>query len=327
MLDNIKRRRFDEAIRDHVLSTSFYNEDLTKSVRYALESMIEIDSSYAYKVYANSRKIIESVGKELGNIGINSALRYQGALRTDTHIRIYGELDILCILEDTASHKEVYSLGQTIRDNTSKLKLQSTDYGDGVRIRLITEKPVCKINIIPCSWINNPQYAKTKSEIYHAIVVYNFKDKTRKKYLPFLNMARVNAKDIATNGAYKKLVRLLRSICTDDSILLDAYEIAGLCYRIEDNILVQDDKRPLSFLPGVFDYFKSLLAEADGLEVLLSPSEKELVFGKNPDRKTAVTKLMSSFQGLIDNLNESIGENLDAEIETSSDSPADSKTE
>lgn len=327
LLDNIKRRRYDEAIRDHILSASFYDENLPKSARYALESMEEIDSSYAYKVYANSRRIIESVEKELSTKGIQAMIRYQGALRTETHIRLYGEVDLLCILNDKASHKDVFELGKIIKNNASNQNLQSTDYGDGVHIRIVTQKPVCRINLIPCSWVNNPQFAETRNEIYRAIAVYNFKDKTRKKYMPFLNMARITSKYNATNGNFKRLVRLLRSFCTDDSIVLNAYELVGLCYRMEDELFEVEDKQYLRFLPNALTHLKSYLDDKDSFEQLLSPSEKELVFGKNFDKLEAVGKLYDSLSDLINDLKESLGENLEGTIEYLAESPAHTESE
>ena len=325
LLDNIKRRRYDEAIRDHVLSASFYDEDLPKSIRYTIESMQEIDSAYAYKVYANTRKINEALDKELDSKGVRHEVRYQGALRTETQIRLFGEVDMLFILSDKATHQDVFALGQLIRDNVANQDLQSSDYSDGVHVKLVTQKTACKINIIPCSWINNPQFEEKRNEIYRGVAIYNFKDKTRKKYLPFLNMARVNAKDVETNGNYKKLIRLWRSICTDDSIVLNAYELGCLGYGIEDGNFEVSENRYLAFLPKAVTYLKTLLEDENAFETLLSPSKKELVFGKNPERKVAVRKLLDSFQSLTNDLREFIGEDLDAPIKYSTEVTVNAK--
>ena len=120
LLDNIKSRRYDEAIKDHVLSASFYDDNLPKPVRYSIESMQEIDSAYAYKVYSNTRKINETIDKELDSKGIIHDVRYQGALRTETQIRLFGEVDMLFVLGDKATHKDVFDLGQLIKENVSK---------------------------------------------------------------------------------------------------------------------------------------------------------------------------------------------------------------
>jgi hypothetical protein len=314
LLDNIKRRRYDEAIRKYVLSPSFFNEEIPKCVRYAHEAMLEIDSSYAYKVYANARRIHETISRELKQHNVNTMIRYQGALRTDTHVRLYGEVDLLFLLDEKATHKDVFALGQMLRDIASRQNHQTLDYGDGVRIRLVTNKPNCRINLIPCAWINNQTYVEKRNEIYRGIVVYNFKDKTRKKHLPFLNIGRMNAKDTATNGGFKYAVRLVKSLSTDDSIALNAYELSSLIYRIEDDALKITEKQELKILPAISNYLEQLLADKQGFEMLLSPSEKELVFGERSGKREVVGKLLSSVNQLIGDLKEHVGENLDKEI-------------
>ena len=315
LLDNIKRRRYDEAIRKYVLSPSYFNEELPKCVRYAHEAMLEIDSSYAYKVYANARRIHETISRELRIQQIDAMIRYQGALRTDTHIRLYGEVDLLFLLDEKASHKEVFALGQFLRDIASRQNHQTLDYGDGVRIRLVTHKPNFRINLIPCAWINNQSYVERRNEIYRGIVVYNFKDKTRKKHLPFLNIGRMNSKDASTNGGYKKAVRLIKSLCTDDSIALNAYEASSLLYKVNDDALIYPEGQELKMLPAISHYLDELLADKEQFEMLLSPSEKELVFGERQGKREVVRKLLGSLNQLIKDLKEHLGDDLDKKVE------------
>lgn len=314
LLDNIKRRRYDEAIRKYVLSPSYFDEKLPKCVRYAHEAMQEIDSSYAYKVYANARRIHETISRELRQNNIDAMIRYQGALRTDTHVRLYGEVDLLFILNEKATHKEVFALGQFLRDIASRQNHQTLDYGDGVRIKLVTQKPNCRINLIPCTWINNQNYVERRNEIYRGIVVYNFKDKTRKKHLPFLNMGRMNVKDTSTNGGFKKAVRLVKSLCTDDSIALNAYELSSLIYKMDDRHLTIKEGHELAILPAISQYLEQLLDDREQFETLLSPSEKELIFGERPGKKEVVRKLLTSFNQLILDLKEHVGPDLKGKV-------------
>ncbi len=314
LLGNIKSRRYDEAIRDHALSPSFEDSNLSEPVRYALESMQEVDTAYAYKVYANSRKMHEAISKELVIRKINAHVRYQGPLRTDTHIRLYGEVDMLFVLDEKATHKDVFTLGQTLRDIVSKQNHQTVDYSDGVRIRVLTQKPVCRINLIPCAWITNAQYAETHNEIYRGIVVYNFKEKTRKKHLPFLNMGRINTKDQQTNGGYKKAVRLLKTLSTDASIALNSYELSSLLYRMDDSLLTVQPHQELAMLPHVSKYIAQLIDDKQSFELLLSPSEKELVFGNKAGKRDVVRKLHQTLESLIADLRADMGEKLDAEV-------------
>ena len=310
LLDNIKRRRFDEAIRDHLLSDSFGDDNIPEAIRYAMESMQEVDPGYAYKVYANTRKIEGPIKRELEKKYGRIDVRYQGALRTETHIRLYGEVDMLFILNEKATSKEVFSLGQDIREKLGTDNYQSVDFSSGAQIKVITEKPACKINIIPCSWINNPKYMEKKNEIYRGIASYNFKQKTKKKTLPFLNMARMNMKNRDTNGGYKKVVRLLRSLATDESVSLSAFELACLVYGMDDRQLEFEKNKELAMLPWVSSYISDLVKDGPRFETLLSPSEKELIFGSRQDKKDGVTKLNNALSMLNAELKQHLGDRL-----------------
>lgn len=327
LLDNIKRRRFDEAIRDHILSPSFQDESIPGAVRYSLESMHEVDPGYAYKVYANTRKIEGPIKRELEKKYGRIDVRYQGPLRTETHIRLYGEVDMLFILGDKVSSKEVFNLGQDIRSLLGTHAYQSVDFSTGAMIQVITEKPACKINIIPCSWINNPKYMEKKNEIYRGTASFNFKLKTKKKTLPFLNMARMDVKNRETQGGYKRVVRLLRSLNTDESVNLSAFELASLIYWMDNDQLTCEASKELSTLPLVKNYITRLLADQERFESLLSPGEKELIFGGRREKKDAVTKLNNALDMLVNELKSHAGEKLNLSINYITDPAVHSETE
>lgn len=325
LLDNIKRRRFDEAIRDYVLSTSFLDDSIPQSVRYAMESMQEIDSAYSYKVYANTRRMQEAV-KAFGG-EMPPAVRYQGSLKTETHIRLYGEVDVLFLLDQSASSKSVFALGKYLRDWASRQNFQHVDYGDGLRIKLVTEKPACRINLIPGAWLDNPQFLQKKNEVYRGVVIYNFKEKTKKKLLPFLNIARINDKDYQCEGGVKRVVRLLKSLANDESVSLSTYELSGLVYQIDDEALTAESGRELSVLPTVMEYINSLVGDKERFETLVSPSEKELIFGSKPDRMEAVLKLKSSLEALITDLKGHVGSDLSSPVKYDGDTSGNSDSE
>ncbi len=290
-----------------------------------MESMQEIDSAYSYKVYANTRKIQDAV--KAFQSGPKPAIRYQGGLRTETHIRLYGEVDMLFLLDQSASSKSVLELGKYLRDWASNQDFQHVDYSDGLRIKLVTQKPACRINLIPAAWIDNPQFLQRKNEVYRGVVIYNFKEKTKKKLLPFLNLARISDKDFETNGGYRRVVRLLKSLSNDESVSLNSYELAGLMYHLENDQLIADPTKELSVLPSVLKYMEEILGDKERFEMLVSPSEKELVFGARPDRKEAISKLKSSLEDLITDLKEHLGPDLDSSVKYIIDPSADPDSE
>ncbi len=316
LLDNVRRRRYDEAIRTHVLSASFEDKSLPAPIRYAFESLIEVDEAYAYKVHANSRKVHHELSTLLQEKQIHADFRYYGPLRTETHIRLYGEIELLCILPENTGAKDISEVGEIIRDAMLKKPyIQQADYGDTVKVKLLTQKPGCRINVVPCLWINNPEYVQSKHEMFRGVAHYNFKEKTRRKHLPFLNMARMHTKDQNTSGHYTQLVRLLKSLSVDGSIALSDYEISGMLYAIPDERLQTAHEKILELLPLVSEHLDQLLFSPAVLEKVVSPSKRELVFGNHAGKIDAVKKLKVAVDKLIEDLRTALNGDLSRSIQ------------
>ena len=69
LVENLKKRRYDEVLGEPVLSGAFHQSGYSDCLRYTLESMNKIDPSYAHKVYASSRKIQEQISESLKKRG------------------------------------------------------------------------------------------------------------------------------------------------------------------------------------------------------------------------------------------------------------------
>ncbi|MEO1256348.1 MAG: hypothetical protein AAFY41_15875, partial [Bacteroidota bacterium] len=214
LVENLKGRRYDEALKEHVLSDAFDQSGYADCLLYTLESMVEIDPAYAYKVYANSRRIHETITKALKKRGYDIDFRYQGALKTYSNILLYGDVEIIVIKKNISDkpHKDMQSIAMDLMEVLSKdTSFKSIDYSDKTRIRITAQKPTCEIDVLPSVWVNSSEYNKTKNEIYRGIAEFDFAKRKVKKYLPFLNIARINARDQHTNGNFKRLSRLLKS--------------------------------------------------------------------------------------------------------------------
>ncbi|MEQ8904011.1 hypothetical protein [Ekhidna sp.] len=323
LVENLKGRRYDEALREPVLSEAFHQSGYSDCLRYTLESMVEIDPSYAYKVYANSRRIHEIISRSLKKKGYDVDYRYQGALKTYSNILLYGDVEIIVIKKNVSGkpHQDMQTLAMDIldvlrRDPTFK----SVDYSDKTRIRVTAQKPTCEIDVLPSMWINSAEYAKTKNEIYRGIAEFDFKNKKVKKYLPFLNIARINAKDQHTNGNLKALSRLLKSLRSDshDKIELKDSEINAMIYHMPETDLSVPHNKVISLLPKVSALLTKLSTDMNYFGRMLSPSEKDRVFGGRPEKQEEVKKLNTELSLLIDNLKKDLEANnksLQSEIE------------
>jgi len=321
-IENLKRRRYDEALKEAALSETFYHSDYSDCIKYTLESMLEIDPSYAYKVYAVSRRIHEKIAKELKKRGFHVDYRYQGELKTYSNILLYGGVEIIVIKKNITDkpHKEIHTLAMELMDILQgDPSFKSLDYSDRTRIRITALKPTCEVDILPSVWVDSLEYKKTKNEIYRGIAEFDFKYKKIKKYLPFLNIARINAKDQKVEGNLKNISRLLKTLRADseDKIDLKDSEINAIVYNLSDSGLRARSKHLLTLLPGTEKRLNDIYINAASFNGLLSPSGKDRVFAGRPDKKAEVGKLRIALSGLIEDLTKDLGKaslTLDSEI-------------
>ncbi|NQZ77862.1 MAG: hypothetical protein HRT61_17420, partial [Ekhidna sp.] len=195
----------------------------------------------------------------------------------------------------------------------------SVDYTDKTRIRIIASKPTCEIGVLPAMWVDTTEYLQTKNEIYRGIAEFDFKKKKVKKYLPFLNIARINAKDKATNGNLKAVSRLLKTIATDskDPVHLKDSEIYAMVYSIPDSNLGVEQSKVLSLLPIVSKTLNQLATDSSQFNALLAPSGKDRVFGGRPEKQQEVKKLALLLSRLVKQLEsdlDSIDKTMNSEI-------------
>ncbi|MEQ9405732.1 MAG: hypothetical protein RIM99_19230 [Cyclobacteriaceae bacterium] len=313
LIENLKGRRYDEALREPILSDGFEDSTLPDSVKYALESMLEIDVSYAYKVYYNSRRIHEIISRELSKREVEVEYRYQGALKTFTNILLYGDVEIIVLKKNPSDrpHQDIQRLSAELMDILSgDHNFKSLDYSDKTRIRIIAQKPTCEIDILPSVWVDTGEYKKTRNEIYRGIVEFDFINRKVKKYLPFLNIARFNAMDQRTDGNLRSLSRVLSTLkkdCEDQVDLRDS-EVNALLYAIPEEDLKVERSHILSLLPVAEQQLQNLVVDDEYFREIVSPSKMERVFASRPEKKDELNKLLLSLQTLIKDIKKDLAE-------------------
>ncbi|WP_462249063.1 hypothetical protein [Ekhidna sp.] len=322
LVENLKGRRYDEALREPVLSDAFFQSGYDECLLYTLESMVEIDAAYAYKVYANSRKIHEIIAKSLKKRGYEVDYRYQGALKTYSNVLLYGDVEIIVIKKNLSNkpHREIQTLSMDLMDIlTKETHFKTVDFSDKTRIRITAQKPTCEIDVLPSLWVNSAEYVKTKNEIYRGIAEFDFANKKVKKYLPFLNIARFNSRDQHTNGNLKALSRLLKTLKADSSERIDLRdsEINSMLYNIPELELSVPQNKVLSLLPKVAILLDKLSIDSKYFNEMLSPSEKDRIFGGRPEKQQEIRKLSASLNTLITDVKKSLSDqskSIDSEI-------------
>ena len=312
-IENLKSRRYDEALKEPVLSEAFSKTDYPDSVKYALESMVEIDPAYAYKVFAISRKIHEKLTKALKKRGYYVDYRYQGELKTYSNILLYGDVELIVIKKEVADkpHLDVQRLAMELLEILrGDPEFKSIDYSDKTRIRITAQKPTCEIDILPSVWVDSVEFKQTKNEIYRGIAEFDFKTKRVKKYLPFLNIARINSRDSHTRGNFKCLSRLLKTLTADNHERIDLKdsEINAMLYALGDEKLKTEHSHLLAQLPRVEKMLDKIHSEKEIFQGVPSPSGKDRVFNGKPEKQAEVGKLKDSLSELIEDISQDLAD-------------------
>lgn len=312
LLENLLGRRYDEALRESIVSDAFEEYEYPDSIRYTLESMEEIEPSYAYKTFHLAKRIQDKISKEFEKREVHVDFRYQGPIQTETHVVLYGGVELIVLAYPKKGQKPwkaVYQIAQELMDVLTKEGgYKEVNYSSKHKIKLTTLKPTCEITLLPAIWLDNAKFRTTKREIDRGICEYNLNQKTMRRYLPFLNIARINARDGKCNGGLKRMARLLRTLQRDahDSIDLNNYEVCSMLYGIPEKQLMFDSKKSLSLLGVVSAQLNRILTDKNYREQLISPSEKELVFGKKEFKEAEVQKLKAELDDLIADLQEDL---------------------
>ncbi len=311
LLENLLTRRYDEALRESIVSDTFERSNYPDSLKYVLESMEEIDPSYTYKTFHITKRIQDKIETAFKARGIKADFRYQGAIQTETHVVLHGGVELLII---SKSHgKKPWEI---VRDKAQEVMeclsgdpmFKSVDYSSKLDIKITTTKPRCEIRVVPVVWLENKDYLETKREIDRGVCEYNLERKTKRKYLPFLNIARLNSKDSRCNGGLKRMIRLLSSILRDseEDIKLTDYQISSVLFDIPDKQLKYNSEYSLSLIGVVSAQLNRIVTDNQYRMTLVSPSEKELVFGKNPRWKTELEKLQKELDLITTDLQEEL---------------------
>lgn len=325
-LEKLKKRRLDESLQKAIISRSFSDTGISESVKYALEAMSEIDPNYTKNTYVASENIRNNLSTGLNKKGLSVEYRHQGSIETNTHIKIYSDIDVLVFTEKyTSKEPPLPVLSPYVGDALADLKnlrqdcfniLNSTynqvDNSNSKSIQVFPTNPKRKVDVVICNWLDTVEYENTNSEVYRGVRVYDKDENTRKKDFPFLHISKVNNRDTTVRGGLRKLVRILKTLKADADyeIKLSSFEIVSSIYAMSDESLIKHPTQQLLLLNEGSKQLNKLITDKNYRESLLSPNGKELVFGVSESKVVELKKLKLELDELIQDITEELGKKL-----------------
>jgi hypothetical protein len=322
-LDKLKERRIDDLLQKAILSESFSDISISESVKYALESMSPIDSSYTENTYLASENIRNNLTKGLNNKGLTIEYRHQGSVETDTHIKLHSDIDILVFTEKYHSMEPPLTpvspyKGDPLADlkelrqecyNVLNSTYNQADNSKSKSIQVFPTKPKRKVDVVPANWVNTQEYQATSNEKYRGIHIYDKHNHTRQKDFPFMHIANVKAKNALVNGGLAKLVRILKTLKVDADyeINLSSFEITSIVYAMENYSLNKPKYQELLLLNEGSRQLDKVITDKLYREGLMSPNGKESVFGTSETKIVELKKLKLELDELIEDITEELG--------------------
>ena len=322
-LEKLQKRRLDDQLQKAVFSESFSDAKISESIKYALESMSEIDPNYTKNTYLASEIIRNNLTRGLNNKGLTVEFRHQGSIETNTHIKLHSDIDVLVITEKYFSMEppltptipyqgeplaDLKQLRQECFNILSSIYTQ-VDNSNSKAIQVFPTNPKRKVDIVPSNWINTVEYQNTSNEKYRGVHLYDKDAHTRHKDFPFLHIANVNGKDLIVNGGLRKLIRLLKTLKVDADyeIKLSSYEITSSIYDMSDISLTKPKYQELLLLNEGSIQLGKLINDKTYRENLMSPNGKEKVFNTSDSKVVELKKLKLELDELIEDITEELG--------------------
>lgn len=322
-LDLLEQRRYDQAVRSSLAGEIYKRMKDSESVRYTIGAMQPIDPEYTKNTFAQGDRVKNQLQERLRT---SAEFEYQGSVTTDTHIKAKSDIDLLVIrkgwiwLEPPQVPESPYQgdpaadmrqlRGESVTALNAAFPQASLDDSGSSALKLSGASLSRVVDVVPASWYDTNEYTRTKDKTYRGVKVFNKATGEFIANTPFLHKARIEAKDQATRGGFRKAARLMKSLMYDSDGRLDlsSYNIVGIAYNIADQQLLHPTPRELAILEACFEFCTLLSFNASLRDSLLVPDGSRKVFGDGQGAKigqlTALIKELSDLRQ--DVLNENV---------------------
>lgn len=290
---------------------------------YFIEAMTPVDDIYTNNTFKEAERVKNQLDK-IKTVSLNFEYEYQGSVSNNTHIKAHSDIDVLVIIDKfvTLQHPLVPSYpyqGNPINDllelrYTSEKHLTSAfpqadvDCSGAKAIGLSGGSLRRKVDVVPSNWYDTVEYDRTKQKHYRGIYVLDKYKKERILNTPFYHNYLLDIKDKNTNGNFKRIVRLLKTLKadSDQDIALSSYDIVAIAYHMETAMYYTGDKYIL-LLKNVLSYLNDLSSMSSTSRNNIDVPDKSRKIFNETDKHTGLARLKDEVEDLLKSLVTSYG--------------------
>jgi hypothetical protein len=152
------------------------------------------------------------------------------------------------------------------------------------------------IDVVPASWHNTTDFARSQDSTYRGVRVFNNQSGVFISNTPRLHKRRIEERDQMTRGGLRKAARLMKTLMYDSEgrVGMSSYNIVGIAYNIPERALVTDAPRDLAILEACFEFCTRLESDTSLRVSIRVPDGHRAVFSDGPgataSQLTALTK-------------------------------------
>ena len=305
--------------------------------RYVKRAMKAVDEEYTKR----TKDAGETVIKHLKNSLTNVSYEYQGSVMTDTHIKGASDIDLLVLCENFVGtdicrvRQELaktwkYSDYQIDRlrqfDNSFSIykgdssqdlailrrQIETTmtniyticDISKSKAVKITNQNLHRDVDIVTSSWFQSFDYVlEGMPDSQRGIKIYNKSTGLSEgPDYPFLNISRINKRNVDTDGRLKRMIRFLKNVRTDSEkdIPLTSFEINAICYSIPIQDYVQKEYKELVSILWYTMYHLWKDSKQDELKSVVGD---EYIFKDKPEKLAALKVLEDE----VYNINKDLG--------------------
>jgi hypothetical protein len=257
-------------------------------VKYLLGSMEPMDPDYTRVTLSEA----ERVHKYLEAF---SNIRLQGSVTTNTHIRYFSDVDILCITKDFTTWEgpmpstinlftgnTVDTLKAlrarcktTIRTEFPAVTIEDKDRALGLSGGSLRRK----VDIVIANWYETLTYVTTQQERDRGIQVLDVAVPKRVLNKPFLHQYLLLQKNGETSDGQNRAIRLLKTLKMDASSEIDisSYDICSLVWNMERRLLPGDVTQSFILASNVASALLQWIRNEPALNALVVPNQTRRV--------------------------------------------------
>lgn len=251
-LAELQNRKYDQELRESLLSKSFSDTGIPENVRYLVESMKPIDDKYNQRTVEAATRVMNHLENGL-KLHFGRVYKTQGSVRTRTNIRAHSDFDLLSIIDryfyPEVSNGNNYTASDPNEDIIEFRKQAITilkgvydevdDKGEKC-ITILNKSLRRKVDIVFGFWYHSQKYEETKNEYYRGVHLFNFpaKRKETPADYPFATIGQVNSKGDETMDGSRMGIRLLKNLKIDGEVDLNSFQLTSLVHAIPSESLL-----------------------------------------------------------------------------------------